>query len=826
MKLLSLHVENFGTLHDLDEQFNDGLNVRLHPNGYGKSTLAVFIKSMLYGLPASTRRSLIENERKRYTPWQGGVFGGSLDFEVGGEPYRIERTFGAKEADDTLSVLSLRTGEVVQEDWATTPGESLLGVGIAAYERSTYLSQRPDELTRDGMASIHQKLNRLADEADDLGRFDAAMTALDRRRQYYALMGRRGGAIADTEESIAALDSRLADCRAASEALDHSRERAEHARQMIAQARTALDELDSRERELHRVREHRAVSERLEALRREEGALREQIETMRHSLGGIVPTKQTVETLETALRTRDELRARLTTQAMSERETAELGELRARHGMTPPSPETLDELRTCAEQYHRATVDAIAVDAYLASPERMGRSHEQIRSDCERICASEQQRHAALLEQKETLCARLTARRMPLVPFVLVVLSVALTMGGLLTPLLWAIGGGLLAVSLAVLLIGIARQSARGRDDEARLVGINHDLSHAEQRLQGVRLSLTAAEQGTRFAALWHNVCASTPCPMGLHAPQGTQQLVTDSMRLRELTAREQEIQTACAKTAEELERVETTVRELLAPMKDAPDDDRRALLWLTELRSRLVDCSERYVQKKDELRALCDQHGIREDERPVEPSVTDCSTDEQAIRHERERLQGELETWAETLARELQNGERLMSASEGETEAESERERLVSVLTEQKTTLDAILNAQTYLSKARENLSGRYLATVKERFGYYMSCLTGTDTPEFTMDGQFHVKLRASGRGRTAEEFSVGQRDLIALCERLALLDAMFEGERPFLMLDDPFTNMDDDTVSRGHALLRAVSERYQLLYLTCHTGRIPGEP
>ena len=166
MRLLCLHIENFGTLSGVDEHLTDGLNVRLHPNGYGKSTLAVFIKSMLYGLPASTRRSLIENERRRYTPWQGGVFGGSLDIEVGGEAYRIERTFGVKATDDTLSVLSLRTGETVREDWADAPGEKLLGVGIAAYERSTYLSQRPDELTRDGMDRIHQKINHLADETD------------------------------------------------------------------------------------------------------------------------------------------------------------------------------------------------------------------------------------------------------------------------------------------------------------------------------------------------------------------------------------------------------------------------------------------------------------------------------------------------------------------------------------------------------------------------------------------------------------------------------------------------------------------------------------
>ena len=79
MRIVGLHVENFGALCDYTETFDGGLNLRLRPNGWGKSTLAVFIKAMLYGLPATTKRSLIENERKRYSPWNGGAFGGAND---------------------------------------------------------------------------------------------------------------------------------------------------------------------------------------------------------------------------------------------------------------------------------------------------------------------------------------------------------------------------------------------------------------------------------------------------------------------------------------------------------------------------------------------------------------------------------------------------------------------------------------------------------------------------------------------------------------------------------------------------------------------------
>ena len=50
MKLLECHVDNFGKLSNFDYQFSDGLTVIQEPNGFGKSTLAAFIKAMLYGL--------------------------------------------------------------------------------------------------------------------------------------------------------------------------------------------------------------------------------------------------------------------------------------------------------------------------------------------------------------------------------------------------------------------------------------------------------------------------------------------------------------------------------------------------------------------------------------------------------------------------------------------------------------------------------------------------------------------------------------------------------------------------------------------------------
>ena len=93
MKLLKCHVDNFGKLSNYDYEFTGGLNTIQEPNGFGKSTLAAFIKAMFYGFTNDRKQSIIENERKKYSPWQGGSYGGYLEFEFEGINYRVKRTF-------------------------------------------------------------------------------------------------------------------------------------------------------------------------------------------------------------------------------------------------------------------------------------------------------------------------------------------------------------------------------------------------------------------------------------------------------------------------------------------------------------------------------------------------------------------------------------------------------------------------------------------------------------------------------------------------------------------------------------------------------------
>lgn len=63
MKLISLHIDNFGQFNNFDYVFEDGINQIVEENGWGKSTLAAFIKVMFFGFDNTSKRDDYVNEK-------------------------------------------------------------------------------------------------------------------------------------------------------------------------------------------------------------------------------------------------------------------------------------------------------------------------------------------------------------------------------------------------------------------------------------------------------------------------------------------------------------------------------------------------------------------------------------------------------------------------------------------------------------------------------------------------------------------------------------------------------------------------------------------
>ena len=175
MKLISCHIENFGRLRNFDHAFEDGLNLFLRENGWGKSTLAAFLCAMFYGMPGTRRRAAGENDRVKYRPWQGGTFGGKILFESGGHIYELTRIFGKKESED---VFDLRDAETNLPDFRFSAriGEELFGLDRESFRRTVFVGQL-DCATRT-TDNVNALLADLAEQTGDLGGYEDAMKRL------------------------------------------------------------------------------------------------------------------------------------------------------------------------------------------------------------------------------------------------------------------------------------------------------------------------------------------------------------------------------------------------------------------------------------------------------------------------------------------------------------------------------------------------------------------------------------------------------------------------------------------------------------------------
>ncbi len=201
MRLIELRIENFGGLHDLSLSFEGGLNIFLRENGWGKSTLMAFIRVMFYGFAGEQKRKIEENERKRYRPWQGGVYGGSLLFSVGDRCYRLERSFGEKK-EDSFSLYDAKSG-LPSEDYSEKIGEELFQLDRESFSKSLFTGQL--EAETGATAGINAKIGDLAAEEADMGQYKIAQIILKKQSDFLT-PGRKTGRISRLREEIQTLE--------------------------------------------------------------------------------------------------------------------------------------------------------------------------------------------------------------------------------------------------------------------------------------------------------------------------------------------------------------------------------------------------------------------------------------------------------------------------------------------------------------------------------------------------------------------------------------------------------------------------------------------
>ncbi|MCR5099493.1 MAG: hypothetical protein K6B14_11190 [Lachnospiraceae bacterium] len=886
MKLISCYITGFGRIEDYKYDFSDGLNAFLEDNGWGKSTFCVFLKSMFYGMEYAPRVKNL-TERKHYKPWSGATYGGSLVFSVGEKRYRVERTFGAKDKDDTYKLIDENTGRQ-SDDYGENLGEELFEVDREAFEKSVFI---PQDMVETSMTdSLNAKIGDLSQAKDDMRGFDAAISRIEEAKKVYTLASQINPG------KLKRIGKQISDAREACDLLPVRTEAYENRQKLIEDKNKRLSELKNEKTRLLDLIAKRSKREQDLALYKKykEDKHKDQEDLARlddffaagipddESLNDIREKQKNMETLrgrfEEILRTQPnrtdamrleslfdereiseeqidayaadaerirELRLAAEHNQMPEAEKQQLAELSFYFSKKMPTTEELESVMEKSNELSRLEGELAVKEAAVASAQ-------------EELDAAGGDKNAAksavpaLLMTLGIVCALAAAMFFFYVGgdngvIIATVFAAAATIF-IMTSVINTIhrkrvkklresaaGDRLLAAEEELAVAKTARhevlQDIRSFLDDylVRATDSYHQMIQEiqnkavlyqhllEEEKKYVELNSDGTEelsarQLTLYTALSHYAFVYGK---DLYTDQNEVEMVQDLRRDSAIYGVYRKNKELLADVEKQLNELSIEVEEFLNRFPGT-EDEPVTLELITQNSAEYTRLSEHVAQLSQEMKNL-DISDLPEDAKSVE----ELQQDQAAMDEEMDEISGQL----------VRDNEDLLRIAQELEECEEEQDRLPSLLEEKarmEEKVECYDEAIKYLCQARDQFLGRYMGPLRRGLKDYLSRLySDSDAAiiarNFSLDMDMGIHYTHQGSTKDVAYLSQGYRDLAAFCSRMALIDVLYPGEKPIAILDDPFTDLDEEKISAALDFIREIARERQLVYFTCHKSRMP---
>lgn len=797
MKLLACHIENFGKLSDLSFDFEDGINVINQSNAWGKSTLAAFLKAMFYGLDAKKEAKAFEKERVLYRPWQGGVFGGELDFEMEGKSYRISRTFGRTEKTDEFHLYDLATN-LECLDYSDQIGTEIFDLDSGSFKRTIYIAQ--NDCVGGVSDRINAKLGNLAENTDDINNFESASRHLkDILNQLTP--DRVTGSIKKRKNYIARLTQELRAFEAAQQGLEGLRRKEQVVssqieelmgiRQNYAQALVVASE-ESRKQELRM---------QYDALCKDVDEKEEKVNALKAFFPNGVPQKE-------------EFKAQMQFVRNMENKKAQLKGLE----LTAGEHETWKGLEAMFE------AEVPTVKQIEASLETLASIDKQK----ENFASLEMHMHLLEKELKEEPEEPVFERFSHKIPLFA---GVGIMLVGLAALALWFMNMIpvtndkylLIAIICTILfggvfvIIGALQGSRAKKEREAWRTSVNNEKANVRQRYDELKGQASSLKEhinqvhGTvgTFLERFHVYCKVDEYSAKLY------EMKNQLAEYERLTEKISESMNTRKEFESELQKIRVFTEEYgysesedLSSVINSYQEKATEYHLAQQAYAEAYKKRENFEKRQDKSfwtkEGRC-PYGIDELNQMIQQAdakLEELKTAKAQYTKQLEDLQEQLDLRDE---KQAELGEQLY-----QQEKDTKRYTIIKL-------------TQEYLTKAKEQFTARYMDPIANGFSKYYQMLTGDDSNAWVIDANINLKMKEQGELRDTRWLSAGYQDLLGVCMRLALVDTMYKEEKPFLILDDPFVNLDKEKVEAGNQLLLEVAKEYQVIYFTCHDSRNP---
>lgn len=868
MRIVQCQIENFGKLSDFTFDFSEKVNVVCQGNGWGKSTLAAFIRVMFFGFENPGKQDKLVNERKRFAPWQGGIYGGSLTFEVKGTRYIMRRVFGKKEKDDEFELREVETN-LPSEAFSAKIGEELFGIDSSSFRRTVFLSQQDCEAgATDG---IHAKLGNLVENTDDINSFQLVYDQLKDKTNKMTPTRKTGslnkekGIISDMENSLREEDSVVKSIR-----------EVEELRKVQADRRDNLD------REIHKAQKNQAkLSETLDlgVKKKEYATLLAACQEAQEALAVVqnrfpdkehIPSQEQVEKWQDQERQCEGYRSILLENQLTSEEMTSFRQVKHLLGNQIPSEEDMKELEEALKEYDGLKLimlsERLTPEEEREWEELSSQYPQGVPTEAElqqtRDVWEEAQRKRETLTSKQAMIDTLSQvkeqrKSSNFLPSLLLAV-LALVTGFGISYFVQAASGVIVASILLVVAVVIpfVRKKKETPAENSSLLQLQKELAADQESVQ------QGMEQMQSFCRRFSLSGEASEIRAQFSALQ------TDAAKYRVLAARKQAVDEEKERRFETLQTSLSNFMKLYYP-EGVPEEQWAFRLsslkeqvhnferWMPKVKV-YRDTESKFRECQQQLADSLQKYGF-EIQNPVSRQLQDirdmvnrysqaqevCRTAEHRKAeferiHDSKKLMempepekadslSEIHEKLEHFLEERELARKTIADYDNQLQELQERaDELAALrveLEERKETYDEgirkynlLLKTMELLQRARDTLTARYMGPVQKGFEKYYRILSGKEASGYQFDAGANLTVQELGMPREIRFLSEGRKDLVGICTRMALVDAMYEGEKPFLVMDDPFVNLDDTKRKKATDFLQEIGKEYQVIYFTCH--------
>lgn len=719
MKINKIYISSFGKLQNYTAEFGEHLNTIVEDNGFGKTTIAVFIKCMFYGINGGNRSGLSQdNERVKYMTWNTTqLIGGTIEFEIDGNDYRIERYFGDKPSLDTFKLINLKTNKECS-DYSSNIGEEIFGLDSNAFERSTYL---PQKALTSSNSNLTTKITTLLGGTEDLNSIDDVVKSIEETGKKYFKSNGKSGLMADSKKTISELESRITECENFENSANALNDKIKEIDSSINQLTLKLEELNPKI--------EKAIKSN--ALNKEYSKLLSDIETTK----------------------------------------ARYLELNEIFTSTPTDLTTLDDYTIMAK-------DLAKLDSKIDS---LKNSVDDLELNKYKELFQDNPPMISELDQKIEQCSTLSTPTSSIPMWFIIALSVSLMLfvTSIILGLNTAIGIVICLVAIASVIASVIFEVITNRkksNDTPNLSDIKEYLKLYGYTSGDILNNLNSLKMDT---------------------------LVYTRLLKIELE-NHQKIDSAETKRRELTDKLETFIKQYYNHINDD----------YVELLENIKSDLKEYYTLHNIMKSQ--EQSLKEYDKDIDVTLNLENLKEQReeLNQSINRLKSERQNTISTQNSYLEKSNLKQDFIQ---ELSIEKEKLMEYYTKYNT----LVTTASYIREAKDEMCGKFLNPITNNLLKHLNTINKDSNISISIDTDLNMYVIEDTITHDIEYYSKGYKDTFDICLRLALIDTLFQSTKPFIILDDPFVNLDDKKLKNMMSILNTISKEYQIIYLTCSNSR-----